>query len=111
MRDHLGYNVYVGYGFSVCEILPHLCFQCSVKTFNDSGVGLLVVSGKEVHVVFFEKLLKYSVDKFSSSTGYMEERDPKNRANFLPKIECDSAKPNVRSRKDIYLTGPKNCLR
>jgi hypothetical protein len=31
-----------------------------------SGVGLLVVSDKEVHVVFFKKLLKYSVDKFSS---------------------------------------------
>jgi hypothetical protein len=52
--------------FSVCEILPHLGFQCSVKTFNDTGFGLLVVSGKEVHVVFFEKRLKYSVDKFSS---------------------------------------------
>ena len=50
----------------MCEILPHLGFQCSVKTFNDTGFGLLVVSGKEVHVVFFEKLLKYSVDKFSS---------------------------------------------
>ena len=43
--------------------------------------------------------------------GYMEERDPKNRANFLPEIECDSAKPSVRSRKDIYPTGLKNCLR
>jgi hypothetical protein len=32
----------------------------------------------------------------------MEERDPKNRANFLPEIECDSAKPSVRSRKDIF---------
>jgi hypothetical protein len=40
--------------------------QCSVKTFNDTGFGLLVVSGKEVHVVFLEKLLKYSVGKFSS---------------------------------------------
>ena len=50
----------------MCEILPSLGFQCSVKTFNDTGFGLLVVSGKEVHVVFFEKLLKYSVDKFSS---------------------------------------------
>jgi hypothetical protein len=29
-------------------------------------LGLLVVSGKEVHVVFFEKRLKYPVDKFSS---------------------------------------------
>jgi hypothetical protein len=46
----------------VCEILPHLGFQCSVKTYNDTGL----VSGKEVHVVFFEKRLKYSVDKFSS---------------------------------------------
>jgi hypothetical protein len=27
---------------------------------------LLVVSGKEVYVVFLEKLLKYSVGKFSS---------------------------------------------
>jgi hypothetical protein len=26
----------------------------------------------------------------------MEERDPKNRANVLPEIECDSAKPNLR---------------
>jgi hypothetical protein len=52
--------------FSVCEILPHLGFQCSVKTFNDTGFGLLVVSGKEVYVVFLEKLLKYSVGKFSS---------------------------------------------
>jgi hypothetical protein len=43
-------------GFSVCEILPHLGFQCSVKTLNDTGFGLLVVSGKEVHVVFLEKL-------------------------------------------------------
>jgi hypothetical protein len=42
--------------FSVCEILPHLGFQCSVKTFNDTGFVFLVVSGKEVHVVFFEKL-------------------------------------------------------
>ena len=42
--------------------------------------------------------------------GYMEERDPKNRANFLPEIECDSAKPSVHSRKDIYPTGLKNCL-
>ena len=50
----------------MCEILPHLGFQCSVKTYNDTGLGLLVVSGKEVHVVFFEKRLKYSVDKFSS---------------------------------------------
>jgi hypothetical protein len=40
----------------------------------------------------------------------MEERDQQNRANFLPEIECDSAKPNVRSRKDIYPTGLKNCL-
>jgi hypothetical protein len=40
-----------------------------------------------------------------------EERDPTNCANFLLKIECDSAKPSVRSRKDIYLTGPKNWLR
>jgi hypothetical protein len=70
----------------VCEILPHLGFQCSVKTFNDTGFGLLVVGGKEVHV------------------GYMEERGPENRANFLPEIECDSAKSNVRSRKDIYPT-------
>jgi hypothetical protein len=36
-----------------------LSFQCSVKTFNDTGFGLLVVSGKEVYVVFFEKLLIY----------------------------------------------------
>jgi hypothetical protein len=43
-----------------------LGFHCSVKTFNDTGFGLLVVSGKEVYVVFFEKRLKYSVDKFSS---------------------------------------------
>jgi hypothetical protein len=55
-----GHFFYVGKGFSVCEILPHLGFQCSVKTFNDTGFG------KEVHVVFFEKRLKYSVDKFSS---------------------------------------------
>jgi hypothetical protein len=40
--------------------------------------------------------------------GYMAERDQQNRANFLPEIECDSAKPNVRSRKDIYPTGLKN---
>ena len=46
----------------MCEILPHLGFQCSVKTFNDTGFGLLVVSGKEVHVVVLEKLLKYSVN-------------------------------------------------
>jgi hypothetical protein len=32
----------------VCEILPHLGFQCSVKTLDDTGFGLLVVSGKEV---------------------------------------------------------------
>jgi hypothetical protein len=38
----------------VCEILPHLGFQCSVKTLNDTGFGLLVVSGKEVHVVFLQ---------------------------------------------------------
>jgi hypothetical protein len=44
------------------------------------------------------------------SRGYMEERDPKNRANFLLEIECDSAKPSVCSRKDTYLTRPKNCL-
>jgi hypothetical protein len=50
----------------VCEILPHLGFQCSVETFNDTGFGLLVVNGKEVYVVFLEKLLKYSVGKFSS---------------------------------------------
>jgi hypothetical protein len=37
-----------------------------IPTFNDTGFGLLVVSGKEVHVVFLEKLLKYSVGKFSS---------------------------------------------
>ena len=43
--------------------------------------------------------------------GYMEERNPQNRANFLPKMECDSAKPSVRSRKDTYPTGLKNCLR
>jgi hypothetical protein len=36
---------------------------------------------------------------------------PKNRENFLPQIECDSAKPNVRSRKDIHPTRLKNCLR
>ena len=47
----------------MCEILPHLGFQCSVKTFNDTGIDLLVVSGKEVHFVFFEKRLKYSVGK------------------------------------------------
>jgi hypothetical protein len=51
----------------VCEILPHLGFQCSVKTFNDTGFGLLVLSGKKVHVVFLEKRLKFSVDKFSST--------------------------------------------
>ena len=34
----------------------------------------------------------------------MEERDTKYRANFLPEIECDSSKPNVRSRNDIYWT-------
>jgi hypothetical protein len=32
----------------VCEIIPHLGFQCSVKTFNDTGFVLLVLSGKEV---------------------------------------------------------------
>jgi hypothetical protein len=32
-------------------------------------------------------------------------------ANQTTEIECDSAKPNVRSRKDIYPTGLKNCLR
>ena len=37
----------------------------------------------------------------------MEERDPKNRANFLLEIECDSVRPSVYSRKDTYLTGPK----
>ena len=36
---------------------------------------------------------------------------PKNRENFLPQIECESAKPNVRSRKDIHPTRLKNCLR
>jgi hypothetical protein len=46
-----------------------LGFQCSVKTLDDTGFGLLVVSGKEVHVVFLEKLLKYSVGKFSSFKG------------------------------------------
>ena len=35
----------------------------------------------------------------------------RNRANFLLEIECDSAKPSVRSRKDMYPTGLKNCLR
>jgi hypothetical protein len=35
-------------------------------TFNDTGFGLLVLSGKKVHVVFLEKRLKFSVDKFSS---------------------------------------------
>jgi hypothetical protein len=34
----------------------HLGFQCSVETLNDTGFGLLVVSGKELHVVFLEKL-------------------------------------------------------
>jgi transposase InsO family protein len=34
-----------------------------------------------------------------------------NRAKFLLETECDSAKPSVRSRKDTYLTGQKNCLR
>ena len=48
----------------MCEILPHFGFQCSVKTFNDIGFGFLVESGKEVYVVFLEKLLKYSVGEF-----------------------------------------------
>jgi hypothetical protein len=55
------------------NVLPHLGFQCSVKTFNDTGFGLLVVSGKEVHVVFLEKLLKYSVDT-SVEHGYWEQK-------------------------------------
>jgi hypothetical protein len=38
-------------------------------------------------------------------------KGPKQSTNFLPEKECDSAKPNVRSRKDIYPTGLKNCLR
>jgi hypothetical protein len=29
------------------KILPHLGFQCSVKTFNDASFGLLVIRGKE----------------------------------------------------------------
>ena len=37
-------------------------------------------------------------------------KGPEKSCNFLPKIECDSAKPNVRSRKDIYPNGLKNCL-
>jgi hypothetical protein len=37
-------------------------------------------------------------------------KGPKKSCNFLPKIEYDSAKPNVRSRKDIYPNGLKNCL-
>jgi hypothetical protein len=48
------------------EILPHLDFQCSDKTFNDTGFGLLVIRGKEMDIVFLEKLLKYSVGKFGS---------------------------------------------
>ena len=35
---------------------------------------------------------------------------PKSFPHFLPEIECDSAKPSVRSRMDIYPTGLKNCL-
>ena len=50
----------------MCEILPHLDFQCSDKTFNDTGFGLLVIRGKEMDIVFLEKLLKYSVGKFGS---------------------------------------------
>jgi hypothetical protein len=30
----------------VCEILPHLGFQCSVKTFNDTGFRLVAIRGK-----------------------------------------------------------------
>jgi hypothetical protein len=56
----------------VCEILPHFGFQCSVKAFNDAGFGLLVVSGKEVHVVFLEKLLKYSVGKLETKASIVE---------------------------------------
>jgi transposase InsO family protein len=38
-------------------------------------------------------------------------KGPKKSCKFLPEIECDSAKSNVRSRKDIYPTGLKNCIR
>jgi hypothetical protein len=41
-----------------------------VRLNKANGFGLLVVSGKEVHVVFLEKCLKYSVGKFSSF-GYL----------------------------------------
>jgi hypothetical protein len=37
-----------------------------VYLVKDDHGEILVVSGKEVHVVFLEKLLKYSVGKFSS---------------------------------------------
>ena len=37
-------------------------------------------------------------------------KGPTKSCNFSPG-ECDSAKPSVRSRKDIYPTGLKNCLR
>jgi hypothetical protein len=50
----------------VCEILPHLGFQCSVKTFNDTGFRLVVIRGKAMDIVYLEKLLKHSVGKFSS---------------------------------------------
>jgi hypothetical protein len=36
-----------------------------LSSYN-KGIKYLFVSGKEVHVVFLEKLLKYSVGKFSS---------------------------------------------
>jgi hypothetical protein len=48
----------------VCEILPHLGFQCSVKTFNDTGFGLLVVSGKEQEAIWMKGSQKKSC-KFS----------------------------------------------
>jgi hypothetical protein len=54
------YNKGFKYFLTCIDVLSRYAWV--VKTLNDTGFGLLVVSGKEVHVVFLEKLLKYSVD-------------------------------------------------
>jgi hypothetical protein len=78
------------------NILPHLGTIPRPKGFPIEG----------------KKHMKELRNKFDMGFNEINHKiDKQNRANFLPEIECDSAKPNVRSRKDIYPTGLKNCLR
>jgi hypothetical protein len=47
------------------NLLPEIeCDTAKQSVRSRKGFGLLVVSGKELHVVFLEKLLKYSVESF-----------------------------------------------